>query len=230
MKFENHNLDEQSILTLIQRAKDGLFDPKILNQEQRHQFIEVLISEGLAEATIAQFLKVSTKTITRDLKAIRNKNAIIPNVELAKQICGELLYYARIHHSHLMRLARSKDASISDRIQAEYSAWKVRDELAARFQLIGYLPTKAKEISGDLTLHFESNESFASFEDLKKQLQEIEAIGNQQGGLPEETQTKIKLLRQKIEKAELEQNVIEIKEMQPEGGNDGQQDENKKSE
>ena len=214
--------EEEPILTLIQRIKDDLFDPRLLSKEQRQQCDEIFIGEGLTEVTIAQILKVSTKTIARDLKEIRGKNAIIPNIELVKQICGELLYYARIHHSYLMRLARNKDASMSDRIQAEFSAWKIRDEMAARFQSIGYIPTKAKEISGDLTLHLESNESIASFDDLKKQLQEIEAIGDQQGGLPEETKKKVHLLRHRIENAELEQDVVETKEEQLKGEDHGQ--------
>lgn len=224
----NEKFEEKPIFASIQDIKDGLFDPQTLSKEQRQPYVEALMAEGLTETPIAQLLKVSTKTISRDLKEIRERNAIAPNVELAKQICGELLYYARIHHSYLMRLARNKDASINDRIQAEFSAWKLRDELASRLQSIGYIPTKAKEINGDLTLHFDPNEAPASFEGLKKQLQEIEDIGSQQGGLPEETQKKVQLLRQKIERAELEHCIIEAKETQLKGGSDGQHNEGEK--
>jgi len=224
MTSENHNLDDQPTLTLIQQIKDDLFDPKILDRERRQQCIEPLTGEGLSEAAIAQFLKVSTKTISRDMQAIRERNALIPNVNLVKQVVGELLQYARIHRAYLMRLARSKDASVSEKTQAEYSAWLVTNQCVERLQSLGYAPLRPQEIVGDIFHHLnDGNEE--SLVEVQKIIVELEMVakdsraGNE--GLLAETQK----LKQRLEKAEIANEAAKLIEKQKED-NQKKEDEN----
>jgi len=204
MKTEtlNQNPDEQPILTLIQRIKDELFDPKLLTKEQRLQCVEVFKNEGLTEVSIAQILKVSTKTISRDLLIIRDRKGFTPNVPFAKEMAGEIVHMMRVHRDYLMRLARSKDASVSEKVQAEYSAWLVLNQCVDRLQSIGYLPSQPKQIIGDLYHHM-ADDSEKSFEEIKKMVVEIEAVGTETGEKSPEIEEELKSLKAKIDKAEI---------------------------
>ncbi|MFA5146805.1 MAG: hypothetical protein WC515_05510 [Candidatus Omnitrophota bacterium] len=211
----NQNPDEQPILALIQRIKDGLFDPKFLAKDQRIQCVEVLSGEAMTEAVIAQYLKVSIKTVTRDIQAIRERNALTPNVNFAKQIIGELVHKARLHHGHLMRLARNKETSAVAKVQAEFSAWRVLNEMIERLQTLGYLPQRPTEITGDLYHHL-SDDSEKSIEEIKKMIIEIEVVSKEAGQASPEVEEELKRLKDKIEKAEIIQQVNKLSQKQQE--------------
>lgn len=202
MTIENINQEEQSIMDLIQSIKDNNFDPKHLGKEQRLQCVEALICEGITESMISKLLKVSTKTISRDLHIIRERNAISPNIDFAKQIVGELLQKARVHHGYLMRLARSKESEISEKTQAEFFAWRVFNEMMERLQSLGYLPLRPQGIVGDLYHHMgESQEK--TYDEIKTMLNEAEAVAIETGGLSPDMQKEINDIRAKIEKVEI---------------------------
>lgn len=224
----NQNPDEQPILSLIQRIKDNLFDPKFLTKDQRMQCVEVLSGEALTEAAIAQILKVSIKTITRDIQALRERNAQTPSVNFAKQIIGELVHKARLHHGYLMRLARNKEISGPAKVQAEFSAWRVLNELIERLQSLGYLPQRPAqtEVTGDLYHHL-SDDSEKSIEEIKKMVIEIEVVSKESGEMSPEVEEEIKRLKDKIEKAELIQQVNKLSQKQQEPKKD-QEDQNDK--
>jgi hypothetical protein len=204
MTAENstQNSEEEPILTLIQKIKDDLFDPRLLPKEKRQQCVEVLNGEGLTEVTIAQILKVSTKTIYRDLLVIQDLNALTPNVDLAKQIIGELVRKARIHHAYLMRLARNRDASPGEKAQAEFMAWRILNELVERLQSAGYIPLRPQQIVGDLYHHLTDN-SEKSLDEIKKMVIEIEAVSIETDEMSPEVEEELKILKAKIAKAEI---------------------------
>lgn len=168
--------DERPILELIQKIKDGSFEPRLLSKEERLQCVEILLGEGMSESAIAQALKRNEKTIQRDLSDIRQRNAVVPNIELAKQIVGELLTNARIHHAYLMRIARNKESSASDKIQAESSAWHVMKELADSLQGLGYLPSRPTTIVGDIFYHKEDADTSSVLDDINKQIIDVEGM------------------------------------------------------
>jgi hypothetical protein len=194
--------EEEPILTLIQKIKDDLFDPRLLSKEQRQQCVEVLNGEGLTEVTIAQILKVSTKTISRDLLAIQERSALTPNINLVKQIIGELVRKAHIHHAYLMRLARSRDATPGEKAQAEFMAWRILNELVVRLESTGYIPSSPKQIVGDLYHHL-ADDSEKSLEEIKKMVIEIEAVSIETEEKSPEVEEELKSLKAKITKAEI---------------------------
>jgi len=194
--------DERPILELIQKIKDELVEPRLLSKEERQQCVEVLLGEGMNESTIAQILKRSEKTIYRDMSEIRQRNAVVPSIELAKQMTGELLTNARIHHAYLMRIARNKESSASDKIQAELSAWRVLNELVERLQNLGYLPMQRQAVTNDVYYHM-VDDSEKSFEEIKGMITEIETISSEKGGMPKEIEEEIGKLKTKVSKAEL---------------------------
>jgi hypothetical protein len=204
---------EQPILTVIQQIKDGRLDPETIDKDLRQQCVEVFLGEGYTVSSMAQIFKKCERTIRRDVENIRERNALTPNIELAKKIIGELVTYARIHRDHLMRMARTKETSVSEKSQAEYYAHRVGMELVEKLQTLGYLPLKPKTIVGDFTHNVNANDE-KSLEDLKMQLVEIEKIALEQGGFTPELECEVKRLKSRIEKVEIESNILKITEQE----------------
>lgn len=149
---------EQSALTIIQQIKDGRIDAGTISRDMRIKGVEVLWLEGYKRSEMAQIFKCSDKTIKRDLEAIREINAITPDVDLVKKIIGEFLFKSRNSHSYLSRLARSQTGSISEKSQAEYYAHLVSSDTVAKLQSLGYLPSVAKTVVGDIFHHHSGND------------------------------------------------------------------------
>ena len=152
----------------------------------------------------------SEKTISRDLADIRALNAITPDVNLAKQIIGDMYQKAMVHHKHLMRLARSLDATIGEKSQAEFFAWRVLKEFVEKMQTVGYLPQKPQEIVGEIFHHVSDGDGERDIADAKNMLNEIEHAAQEAGTLDSETEEKIKALKRKIELAEINQEVNKL--------------------
>jgi len=202
--------EECAILSIIQEIKDGLRDPKSLPKEDRQQCVEVCILEGYSQIQITQLLRCNEKTVRRDIIDIRAKNALTPNVEFVKQVVGELYSKGINHHGYLMRLARSKEASVSEKVQAEYAAWKVLKDLSEILQSVGYLPLRPQEIVGDLFHHIDEQSLGKSFQDARKALTDVIDVAQQCGTLTPELQENVNSLRQRVEKAEIVQEVEKL--------------------
>jgi predicted transcriptional regulator len=143
-------ISSKSSIQLLQEINSGQTDPGLLDKPSRQQCIELLIAEGYTHSQIAQLLKCSEKTVSRDIKEIRARNELTPSVPFAKQFIGDMLKKAMNHHAYLMRLARMKNIPAADKIQAESSAWKVIKEVCEKLQSLGYLPCRPQEVVGDI--------------------------------------------------------------------------------
>ena len=195
-------LEEKPILTLIQQIKDGLVAPDTIDKDLRQQAIEVLMAEGYAVASMAQVFKKCDKTIRRDLEEIRQRHELVPDAGLAKRIIGEMLVFARGHRDHLMRLARTKDTSVSEKAQAEYLAARVTMELVDKLQSLGYLPTQPKAVVGDIFHHLNGTDLEGALKEMSQQCAEVEkmVIGND--NLPPEIQKDLIEVKAVIKKAQ----------------------------
>jgi hypothetical protein len=204
---------EQPILSVIQQLKDGQIDPETINKDLRQQCIEMFQKEGYSISQMAQIFQKSEKTIKRDIDKIWDMEKVGPSIELVKKLAGEFIAYWRIHRDHLMRLARSKDASVSEKAQAEYYAHRATMEFIEKFQTLGYLPLKPKTIVGDFTYNMNVNDE-KSIDDLKMQLVEIEKLALEQGGLAPEIEIEVKRLKKRIEQVEIEKDILKITDKQ----------------
>lgn len=198
-----HGQEEEPILSIIQRIKDGSLNPKTLPVETRQQCIGVLLAEGYMESAIAQILGRSDKTISRDLVEIRERNAPTPGLNFAKQIVGDMFQKGMINCKYLMRLARSPEASYADKAQAEFMAWRVLKEVVEKMQTLGYLPLKPQQIVEDVFHHMDETNSERSIAEAKCVLEEIEKVAKESGKFDAETEEKIKAIKMRIEKAEV---------------------------
>ncbi len=211
MPNDNYDHDEQPILSLIQQIKDGTLNPKTLSKEIRQRCVELLTSEGYTEAQIAQIIMRSEKTVSRDLADIRARNAITPDINLAKQIIGDMFQKAMVHHKYLMRLARNPEATNGEKTQSEFLAWRVLKEVVEKMQTLGYLPLKPQEIVEDVFHHVTDGDEEKGIVEAKSMLNEIERATKEAGTFDPETEEKIKVLKMKIERAEINEGVNRLK-------------------
>jgi len=210
-------------LTLIQQIKDGSLHPGTLNKEQRQQCVETFTFEGYSVSQIAQIVKRSEKTIRRDLDDIRMSHALSPSAELGKGLIGQFFMRWEMSHSALIRLARSKEGSVSERTQAERHAWDVTKEGIQLLQSLGYLPQRP--VQGEFIHHLDSGDEDQPIEAAEQVISEIQAIAEETGGLSPEVARELPILRQKLEQAKLQQKARDLLSRQKESDS-GREDSN----
>ena len=209
MEKKEINPDEVSVHSILSEIKEGKLDPSSLSKEVRQLCVSALILEGHLPSTLAPLLKVSDKTVQRDLKEIREQNALKPSAELAKQLIGDFLQSSRTHHSHLMRLARTKEASVNEKVYAESTAAQTLRDTIKTLQSLGYLPSRPQEIVADL-FHHKADDGDLTFDEVKKKIAEMEALISEFGTSSPEVISQIEQLKLKLQKAEIHQEVLRL--------------------
>ena len=205
MANNDHKPDDGTdrVLHNIQAIKDGKLNPKGLSELERQECVEFLDSEGYKQQQIGEILSVTDRTVRRDLEAIEDYNKLHPNINLAQRISGNMYRRAMTHHKYLMRLARTPGASVAEKAQAEFLAWRVLKEVVEKMQSLGYLPMRPQEITGELFHSFDDASQEKSFEEARKTLDEVVRIASQCGNLTPELEKDVSHLQKKIEKAEI---------------------------
>jgi predicted ArsR family transcriptional regulator len=205
MANNDHKPDEGTdrVLRNIQAIKDGRLNPKSLSEFERQECVEFLSGEGYTQQQIGEVLTISDRTVRRDLEAIEERNALTPDLNLAKRIIGNMFRKAVGHHRYLVRLARTQGASVSEKSQAEYLAWRVLKEMVEKMQSVGYVPMRPQEITGELFHSFDDAAQEKSFEEARKTLDEVVRIASQCGNLTPELEKDVSQIQKKIEKAEI---------------------------
>jgi len=199
---------DKPILTLLQQIQSGAVDPRDIDKSLRQQIVGVLLMEGTPISQIAVILKVSDKTIRRDVADIKDRNELSPSLGLAKKLVGNLVTRAEVHCSYLMRLARNQGASVNERALSEFYAWKVIKEMTEKLQTLGYLPLVPHKISADIYHHEE--EDVKTLGELKEELSAILGIAEKDGILDAGIKEKIRFLQLKIEKTEITQDIVNL--------------------
>ena len=216
---------EIPILTLLQQIKSESTDPRGMDKDLREQVVEVLFLEGTSPSQIAQLLKVSDKTVRRDIVAIKKRNALSPSVDLARRLIGDLLLRSESHRASLMRLSRGRGGSVGERSQAEYLAWKITEELAKLLQTMGYLPQKPKQVVGDFMHHVNDQNKEKSFEELKEVLDEVLDVAEESGTVTAELKDNVNSLNTRLEKTRIE---YEAKKLINEANQKNKEDQNER--
>ena len=210
MSPNNNDYDEQPILSLIQQIKDGTLNPKILSIDSRKECVKIMKGEGYTNPQIAQIFQITDRQIRRDVKQIREDNPLTPSIEFAKQTVGDVVIKALAHHDYFVRLSNSKDCSSAEKIQSRVAAWQVLKGLVEKLQSLGYLPLKPQEILGDLFYHIDEQNLEKSFQDVRKSLSDVIDVAQQCGTLTPELQENVDSLRQRVEKAQITQEVEKL--------------------
>jgi len=208
--------EESPHLSILQQIKDGALDPKTLSAELRKEFVEILKDEGYTTSQMAQIFDVTDRQIRRDVEWVKKKNSLAPSIEFAKEMVGDMVKKALVHHDYLVRLSNG-DILPADKIQARVSAWRVIEGLAEKLQTLGFLPLKPTAIVSDV-YHHNGGGDARTYEQLRQDLKDIERVARETGTLDPKTEESIKLLQQRIEKAEIVEEIADINK-----GKDGDQ-------
>lgn len=206
--------NEISVHTLLNDIKNGKVKAESLPKEARQLCVESLVLEGHQPSALAALLKVSDRTIKRDLNEIFERNAINPSPELARRLIGEFLQKMRIHHAYLMRLARSAEGSLQEKAYAESVAVQTWKEAIKILQSLGYLPSRPQEIVADFFHHAADGEE--SFNSLRIKIAEMEALAQELGGFKPDLAAKLEALKVKLSKAEVQHEVLKLTQAQKE--------------
>lgn len=210
MPQDNSNHEEQPILSLLQDIKNGM-DPRLLPKDSRQRCVELLhFGEGQLITQIAELLQCSEKTVQRDIKEIQNRNILTIDAEFARQIASDLYHRTINHVNYLMRLGRSKDATITEKIAAELGACKAYADMIERFQSFGVLPERVQKISGEVHHYFSAAESENSIEELKQMVERIEVSAKDAGTSDAQTEERIKELKAKIARIEINRDAQKL--------------------
>ena len=203
------NKEEIPVYKILKQIKEGSLEAKDLSKEMRQESVEVLTLEGYSVSSIAQLLDRSEKTIKRDLEDIWQRNSKRPTPEIALQLIAELSTKSKNQVSHLMRIARSSEGSLQERINAERLAWEIQNQTIERLQSLGYLPSAPQKIEGDIYHHPEGEEP-KTYVELKEELNLLEKISKESNSLDDKTQKQIGFLRKKIEQAEITEQILDL--------------------
>jgi len=186
------NNEETHVYKVIQGLKDKSLAPSLISKESRIECVEVLSLEGWTVVSMAELFKVSEKTIKRDLEAVADKNALNPDPDLRQKVVGDFLLKTNMGYANLIRMARSKEGSIAERVQAEYSAFLFLKDRIKILQSLGYLPETTRNIN--ITAGKSKEEIIA---EINKEIEESKDILPAE--IVEEHKDKIKLLEDKNE-------------------------------
>lgn len=204
---KSRSYEDTPVLQILKQIRDGISDPKKLDSEIRQGCVEYLwYVEGRSVAEIAQILNVSDKTIRRDQDEIRKRNAQKPSADYTVKVFGELLEKATSAHENMMRLSRSSDASVQEKAQAGFYAWKMIQEQIEIAQSLGVAPTQAIKIEADIRQEDETTPA-----QLKEELERLEGIVNTKGIIDPKITELIEGIKGQIALAEAKAGIKELK-------------------
>ncbi len=164
---------ERPVLEVIRLIKAGTLDSQQLAAAERQACVMHLSAEGLSVAEIAQVLKRSERTITRDRRAIQEANALQQDPKFAGEMAGMLINEADACIWHMRRAARHADTPAAVRVEAERASFAIRSELCRRLQSLGFLPTAAHRVEAHLT---HGHAEPPSFDELQNELQRLHEL------------------------------------------------------
>jgi len=117
---------------------------------------------------------------------------------------------SKSQQAHLIRLSRSNEGSVQERINAERLAWEIQNQTVERLQNLGYLPQAAQKVVGDIYHHNDSSDDGKTLEDLKEDLRQLEKIAIENGILDETTKIKISALKLRIEQVGIGNDLAQL--------------------
>lgn len=133
------NTNTSSVLDLLKAIKSGSLNPSSLGASRRRSCVEFLWDDGLSTHEMAALLKVSERTIGRDKKTIRKRNAHAFDPGSTLELAAELQRLVNASIEKVRRVGRGASSSNSERIVAATKAVELFDQMLARFQSMGFL-------------------------------------------------------------------------------------------
>lgn len=176
----SHQEHATSTISLLRDIQSGKLDPKCIDVSQRQQLVEFLLGDGYTVAEMAQILRVADRTIERDKKAIREAHAIERDPKLVGQMVGRLISEAELAVQRIRKALREKDVAPALRVDGEQRCFQIVNDLVARLQRVGYLPTATHKVEAELTHNMGELPDLPSMQSELQRLKQIQAsTGNE---------------------------------------------------
>ncbi|MFA5725892.1 MAG: hypothetical protein WC937_06520 [Candidatus Omnitrophota bacterium] len=196
-------------IKIIKQIQEGIIDAEKLPKEMRQACVECLLTQFTPISKIAVILKRDERTIKRDKKEIEQRNVEKPSLDYSLELISELMRKANATQEHLMSLAREDGATVQEKSQAAFYAWKGVQEQMKLLQSLGYLPEQPMRIQANIT-----QEETRDVVKLKEELAEVEKVISEQGrGDDPAIAGLLKSIKQEIAIAEANNNMDEIKKL-----------------
>lgn len=180
-RHENKNnpeSDDRSVISIIRDIQQGSIDATSLAIEDRRRCVEHFTCEGYTVAEIAEILKVTDRTVSRDKSAIRQANSIEIDPKMAAQMVGQLFNQADNCIQRIRRVTRERDTPPNVRIEGEKACWFIYNNFVHRLQSLGYLPTAIQQFQGELKHQVET---LPGYGEMHEEMARLEIIVNTQG-------------------------------------------------
>ena len=167
-------LEQRSVLDLIRLVKDGRVNPRLLGPDDRRACVAHLCGEGLFVPEIAQFLKCSDRTVTRDRRAIQDAAALDYDPALAGRIAGQLVAEATHCVERIRRVSRDRATPPAIKVDAEHKCFDILCSLTQRLQSLGFLPTATQRHEADITHH---QSDLPDLDQIQREVQRLRDLG-----------------------------------------------------
>ncbi|OHB55204.1 MAG: hypothetical protein A2Y12_09260 [Planctomycetes bacterium GWF2_42_9] len=205
MENDKNAFSPLSIISDIQNKK---LSSESLSKDERQLCVEVLFTRGVTKDEIAELMNVRVRTIYRDLAEIRKANALDRSPEFVSEHIGQLVKRAELAYSSLLKIANSKAAKTSEKIDAIHKGWLICKELSQTLQSLCYLPCAATEINAQV------NHLFAKAPDAAELMGELNSleISISESGVVDSALTEmICLIKQQLTLSAASAQISEIK-------------------
>ncbi len=144
------NNSAPTVTDLIARIHSGDIDVSMITGEDRRRCVEHMTLEGVGVDELARIFKKDSRTIYRDLKAIRAANALEPSPEFTAQMIGQLVKEAHTNAGQIRREIRSPTVDTKLRIQGRVSIFEIYNELVRTLVKTSYIAAAPQQITATI--------------------------------------------------------------------------------
>ena len=133
---------------LIEQIHSGQVDVDSLAPDIRQQCVGHLVLEGFRNTEIAQLMRVSERTVTRDRVAVRRDDALAPDSRLGDQLLGEFEKMTMGAVQRLTRLAGDTQNPAYARLWAEEAIVRIYQRLIDTVHRLHYFEDGKARLEG----------------------------------------------------------------------------------
>jgi DNA-binding transcriptional ArsR family regulator len=130
----------RSVLSLLQDLKQGAIGIDAITIEDRRSCVAHLVAQGMTAPEIAEILRMTERTVYRDLRALRDANALHPDPAFTRELAGWVYRRAEASSARLLRLSRDPKSPPNVQVDAEAKSFEVVLGAAQTLQKLGVLP------------------------------------------------------------------------------------------
>jgi hypothetical protein len=138
-KNQSKGIGSMPIIDIVERINAGTLDPKILDKPERQECVELLYSHGYGVPQMAKILRCCNRTIRRDIRDIRRRNALSPSVDFSKEIAGWIYQAAENTFQRMNRMVVNGSMPDRDRGKLMFLYWRGHVDVVNVMLKLGYL-------------------------------------------------------------------------------------------